>query len=164
MLASQGDLVSEDLHRAIVNGVSSSDEEEDKKENDEDLLFAPDSSDDDELDGVDKEVNFDDDSDSEDEEDEQEEFDYMRKQEEKMVSLEDGPVSTPSDEEGKVPGGRDEALLSSSSDKEGKVKSIETNRAGETTSSEEEGHMVRDSDEERDVKENPSQAMLWVRM
>jgi hypothetical protein len=101
-LASQGDLLSEEVQRAVANGVSSSDEESVEGDG-ADLLFAPDSSDDDELaeELVDREVDFDaSESESEEEEEEvQEEFDFMRKQEEKLVSLEDAPLSSASEGE-----------------------------------------------------------------
>ena len=100
--------MSEEVVRAVANGVSSSEEEEEGGEVDqevdrENLLFAPDSSEDDEED-VEKEIQFEDsDSDSSDGAGNvaPEEFDFMRKQEEKMVSLEDGPISSPSDNEGR---------------------------------------------------------------
>ena len=97
--------MSEEVVRAVANGVSSSEEEEevDQEVGRENLLFAPDSSDDDEED-VEKEIQFEDsDSDSSDGAGNvaPEEFDFMRKQEEKMVSLEDGPISSPSDNEGR---------------------------------------------------------------
>ena len=99
--------MSEEVVRAVANGVSSSEEEEegevDQVVGRENLLFAPDSSDDDEED-VEKEIQFEDsDSDSSDGAGNvaPEEFDFMRKQEEKMVSLEDGPISSPSDNEGR---------------------------------------------------------------
>merc|ERR1719305_1328863 len=105
-LASQGDLMSEEVARAVVNGVSSSEEDGDEAVG-ENLVFAPDSSDDEELEEeVEREIQFDEsdsDSDSSAEADGvgQEEFDFMRKQEEKMVSLEEGPISSPSDNESK---------------------------------------------------------------
>merc|ERR1740123_1696343 len=106
-LASQGDLMSEEVARAVVNGVSSSEEDEDEDEAvGENLVFAPDSSDDEEEE-VEREIQFDEsDSDSDSSEEaggvEPEEFDLMRKQEEKMVSLEEGLVSSSSDSEGKM--------------------------------------------------------------
>ena len=102
--------MSEEVVRAVANGVSSSEEEEEGGEVDqevgrENLLFAPDSSDeDDDEEDVEKEIQFEDsDSDSSDGAGNvaPEEFDFMRKQEEKMVSLEDGPISSPSDNEGR---------------------------------------------------------------
>ena len=103
--------MSEEVVRAVANGVSSSEEEEeevvqvDQVVGRENLLFAPDSSDDDdEEEDVEKEIQFEDsDSDSSDGAGNvaPEEFDFMRKQEEKMVSLEDGPISSPSDNEGR---------------------------------------------------------------
>merc|ERR1719341_1924558 len=105
-LASQGDLMSEEVARAVVNGVSSSEEDEDGDEAvGENLVFAPDSSDDEEEE-MEREIQFDEsDSDSDSSEEAggvgQEEFDFMRKQEEKMVSLEEGPISSPSDNESK---------------------------------------------------------------
>merc|ERR1712089_36337 len=65
-------------------------------------LYVADSSDDEELDEefVNREVNFDDSEEEEEEEDgDGQEFDYMRKQEEKLVSLEDGFMSSPEDDE-----------------------------------------------------------------
>jgi len=106
-LASQGDLMSDEVARAVVNGVSSSEEDDEGDEAlGDNLVFAPDSSDDEEEE-VEREIQFDEsDSDSDSSEEagavDQEEFDFMRKQEEKMVSLEDGPVSSPSDNEGKA--------------------------------------------------------------
>ena len=100
--------MSEEVVRAVANGVSSSEEEEggevDQEVGRENLLFAPDSSDDEEEEDVEKEIQFEDsDSDSSDGAGNvaPEEFDFMRKQEEKMVSLEDGPISSPSDNEGR---------------------------------------------------------------
>ena len=101
--------MSEEVVRAVANGVSSSEEEEEEGDQvvgRENLLFAPDSSDDDdeEEEDVEKEIQFEDsDSDSSDGAGNvaPEEFDFMRKQEEKMVSLEDGPISSPSDNEGR---------------------------------------------------------------
>ena len=99
--------MSEEVVRAVANGVSSSEEEEgvDQEVGRENLLFAPDSSDDDDdEEDVEKEIQFEDsDSDSSDGAGNvaPEEFDFMRKQEEKMVSLEDGPISSPSDNEGR---------------------------------------------------------------
>ena len=97
--------MSDEVARAVVNGVSSS-EEEDEVIGDN-LVFVPDSSDDDNEEEVEREIQFDSsdsDSDSSEEVDgvDHDEFDFMRKQEEKMVSLEDGPVSSPSDNEGKA--------------------------------------------------------------
>ena len=106
-MASQGDLMSDEVARAVVNGVSSSEEDDEGDEAlGDNLVFAPDSSDDEEEE-VEREIQFDEsDSDSDSSEEagavDQEEFDFMRKQEEKMVSLEDGPVSSPSDNEGKA--------------------------------------------------------------
>lgn len=100
-LASQGDLMSAEVQRALINGVSSSDEEVEEVEL-EDNLYAPDSSDDGELDEefINRDVNFEDSE--EEEEGDGQEFDYMRKQEEKLVSLEDGALSSPSDGEERV--------------------------------------------------------------
>jgi len=99
-LASQGDLMSPEVQRAVINGVNSSDEEVEEVEM-EDNLYVADSSDDEELDEefVNREVNFDDSEEEEEEEDgDGQEFDYMRKQEEKLVSLEDGVMSSPEDD------------------------------------------------------------------
>jgi len=100
-LASQGDLLSPEVQRAVINGVNSSDEEVEEVEMG-DNLYVADSSDDEELDEefVNREVNFDDSEEEEEEEDgDGQEFDYMRKQEEKLVSLEDGVMSSPEDDE-----------------------------------------------------------------
>jgi len=126
-LASQGDLMSEEVARAVVNGVSSSEEEEDRDEAiDGNLVFAPDSSDDDdEEEEVNKEIQFDD-SDSDSSEVAggvgQEEFDFMRKQEEKMVSLEDGLISSPSDNDSKSEGRTNLQRVASLSSSDGEEK------------------------------------------
>ena len=122
--------MSEEVARAVVNGVSSSEEEEDGDEAiDGNLVFAPDSSDDDddEEEEVDKEIQFDESgSDSDSSEVAggvgQEEFDFMRKQEEKMVSLEDGLISSPSDNDSKSEGRTNLQRVASLSSSDGEEK------------------------------------------
>ena len=121
--------MSEEVARAVVNGVSSSEEEEDGDEAiDGNLVFAPDSSDDDdEEEEVDKEIQFDESgSDSDSSEVAggvgQEEFDFMRKQEEKMVSLEDGLISSPSDNDSKSKGRTNLQRVASLSSSDGEEK------------------------------------------
>ena len=121
--------MSEEVARAVVNGVSSSEEEEDGDEAvGENLVFAPDSSDDEELEEeVEREIQFDEsDSDSSAEADGvgQEEFDFMRKQEEKMVSLEEGPLSSPSDNESKSEGRTHLQRVASLSSSDGEEKPV----------------------------------------
>lgn len=133
-LASQGDLMSDEVARAVVNGVSSS-EEEDEVIGDN-LVFVPDSSDDDNEEEVEREIQFDSsdsDSDSSEEVDgvDHDEFDFMRKQEEKMVSLEDGPNNEgrPGNGDGKADFER-VASLSSSDGEEKPANVVEDDNSG----------------------------------
>ena len=126
--------MSDEVARAVVNGVSSS-EEEDEVIGDN-LVFVPDSSDDDNEEEVEREIQFDSsdsDSDSSEEVDgvDHDEFDFMRKQEEKMVSLEDGPNNEgrPGNGDGKADFER-VASLSSSDGEEKPANVVEDDNSG----------------------------------
>merc|ERR1719341_1264745 len=105
---------------------------------------------------VEREIQFDEsDSDSDSSEEAggvgQEEFDFMRKQEEKMVSLEEGPISSPSDNESKSL--QRVASLSSSDGEEKPVVNVEEGGSKPSSGVFEESGAASPEEEERHTEQ-----------